>query len=82
MIILPMIAIGLKATTWAIAAGLDGRTVSHRHFSGAVHTQSCNTPYSARLWAVIRGTSTLDYVCPANPSRIVSEDIYWPHWLR
>ena len=80
MVLLPMIAVGFKLATWVIAAGIDGRVVSHRHFSGAVHTRCCVTPFSARLWAVVRGTSTLDYVCPANPSRIVSEEIYWSRW--
>jgi len=81
MVILPMIAITFKVATWVIAAGLDGRIVVHRHASGHIGHPSCTTPFTARLVAVIRGTSTLDYACPWNPSRIVSESTYWPHSL-
>ena len=79
MVILPMIAIGLKAATWAIAAGPDGRTVYHTHAWGHIGDEGCKTPYSSRLWAIIRGHSTLEYTCPFNDSPIVNEHIIWPH---
>src|SRR6478672_11502167 len=80
MIILPVLALGFKVTTWAIAAGLDGRVVAHSHKWGQVNTPGCTTPYSARFWAVVRGrTSTLDYACPHNPAPIEREYVYWPH---
>ena len=53
MALLPALAVGFKAATWVIAAGLDGRTVYHVHASG--HITNHETPYGARLWAVIRG---------------------------
>ena len=76
MVILAALVLAFKVATWAIAAGLDGRTVYHVHESG--HIVGHATPYPARLWAVIRGTSTRDYACPLNPSPIEREWTTWP----